>query len=195
MRFEIKFLIIALLSLAIAVPVNAQQTNSKEQVQAQSHRVRVLQLQRQGDKLRYNKLQKELEQNKQLNTDQKKQIDELNVKLQAKAQEKARLAQVQAQAQQTAPVAVYARGGSCESYRGLVAQYSWNVNIALAIMRAESGCNPNAVSPTNDHGLMQLHGQAVYDPAANIAIAYAKYAARGWQPWTAYNTGSYLRFL
>lgn len=66
-------------------------------------------------------------------------------------------------------------GGSCEDYRGLVSQYSWNADTALLVMSLESGCDPNAVSPTNDHGLFQLNGQPVYDPAQNIAIAYGKY--------------------
>jgi hypothetical protein len=97
---------------------------------------------------------------------------------------------------------VYAVG--CELYRSLISQYSWNVNVAMAIMQAESGCNPNAANWTDSHstckgsfGLFQIacfSGQ-VYDPAQNISIAYQKYQARGWQPWGAYTNGSYLKYL
>ena len=78
----------------------------------------------------------------------------------------------------------------CEKYRSEVAKYNWNVNIVLAIMKAESGCNPNAVGPTNDHGLMQLHGIPIYDPADNIAYAYnEKYMKGGFSHWTVCTKG------
>lgn len=95
---------------------------------------------------------------------------------------------------------VYAIG--CELYRPLISQYSWNVSVAMAVMQAESGCNPNAANWADSHstcsgsfGLFQIacfSGQ-VYDPAQNIAIAYQKYQARGWQPW--YNTAVKLGIL
>jgi hypothetical protein len=82
--------------------------------------------------------------------------------------------------------------GVCEQYRPLVAQYQWNVEVALAVMKAESGCNPNAANWNDSHagcrgsfGLFQIacfDGQ-VYDPAKNVAIAFRKYQARKWQPW------------
>lgn len=85
----------------------------------------------------------------------------------------------------------------CEQYRALVAQYSWNVNVAMAVMQAESGCRPNAENPeahydargnficSGSYGLFQIscHGGVITDPAANIAAAWAKYQDRGWQPW------------
>ena len=78
--------------------------------------------------------------------------------------------------------------GKCEKYRSEAAKYSWNVEIALAVMFAESGCNPNAVSPTNDHGLMQLHAIPIYDPVKNIAYAYTeKYLKGGWSHWSVCN--------
>jgi hypothetical protein len=69
----------------------------------------------------------------------------------------------------------------CENYRPLIEQYDWPVEGAMRTMKAESECDPNAVSPTDDHGLFQLHGRPVYDPAENIAIAYGMYvnARRG----------------
>jgi len=81
-------------------------------------------------------------------------------------------------------------GGNCEQYRGWVSQYSWNTDIALAVMYAESGCNPNAISPTNDHGLFQLHNIRIYGEAENIAYAYnEKYMKGGWKHWVVCTKG------
>lgn len=85
---------------------------------------------------------------------------------------------------------------SCEQYLPIIRQYEWDHSIAYAIMKAESGCNPNAISPTNDHGLFQLHGIAEYIPAKNIEIAYKeKYLKGGWKHWTVYKTGTYKKYL
>lgn len=97
-----------------------------------------------------------------------------------------------------APVQVAKLPTNCEAYRSLVAKYNWNVNVAMNVMRAESGCNPYAVNRTDNHkvcmgsyGLFQIscHSGAVYDPAANVSIAYSKYQARGWQPWGVCTSG------
>lgn len=90
--------------------------------------------------------------------------------------------------------------GGCASYDSLFRQYDWDVSVAEAICQAESGGNPNAVSPPNydglrDYGLMQIHGQAILNPSANIARAHQKYLSQGWNAWTTYNTGDYLAFL
>jgi hypothetical protein len=96
----------------------------------------------------------------------------------------------------TPPAPTYAVG--CEHYRQLVSKYSWNVEVAMAVMSAESGCNPMAANTTDNHivctgsfGLFQIscHSGQVYDPAQNIAIAWAKYSARGWQPWGVCTSG------
>lgn len=91
---------------------------------------------------------------------------------------------------QTAPKPVPATFPvGCENYRKEVSKYAWNVEEALLVMSKESGCNPYAVSPTNDHGLFQLNNQAVYDPAQNIAIAFGKWKnpRLGTQPnWSAW---------
>lgn len=88
---------------------------------------------------------------------------------------------------------VVTQPGNCESYRPLVAQYDWNVDVAMNVMRVESGCNPNAANLKDNHqvcigsyGLFQIscHGGKIFDPAANVAAAYSKYSARGWQPWS-----------
>lgn len=90
-----------------------------------------------------------------------------------------------------------------EQWRGLVGQYDWPVDIALAIMACESGGNPTASSPTDDHGLMQIHnglslyGAAIYDPAFNIKVAYEKkYKTKnGWRHWTTYKNGCYQKYI
>ena len=59
-----------------------------------------------------------------------------------------------------------------------------NVDAVLSVMRCESGGDPEAVSPTDDHGLMQinrvnhvrfqwLYGDAAnpYDPVQNLVVA------------------------
>lgn len=106
---------------------------------------------------------------------------------------------------QPAPIPPPVAPVGCEAYRSILAQYDWNVNTALAVMQAESGCRPAVVSSTCDHGLMQInciHSDLVggdlsklNDPATNIRIAYSLYRERGWLPWTAYTSGAYLKYL
>jgi len=85
---------------------------------------------------------------------------------------------------------------TCDSYASYFEQYSWNVNTAIAICQAESSGNPNAISPTSDFGLMQLHDIDILNPAENIAYAYYhKYLTQGWQAWTTYNDGAYAAYL
>lgn len=101
-----------------------------------------------------------------------------------------------------------ATGGNCEQYRSLVERYDWNVELALAVMRAESGCNPDGINwqdghngCTGSYGLYQvacLHfneNQDKLDVETNIAVAYRIYERSGWQPWAAYTNGSYLKFI
>lgn len=87
----------------------------------------------------------------------------------------------------------------CENYRELVSQYNWNVSIALAVMKAESGCNPNAVGdrhiPPVSCGLFQIRTLAgrptceqLKDPATNVAWAWKLYQASGWKPWSVCRT-------
>lgn len=135
---------------------------------------------------------------------QKQEIEKLKVDVQARAAKKAQLAAVKTVVPVVTTVVKAARSGNCELYRPLVSQYSWNVSVAMAVMQAESGCNPNAANLTDSHatckgsfGLFQIacfDGQ-VYDPAQNIAVAWRKYQARNWQPWGAFTNGSYLKYL
>lgn len=87
----------------------------------------------------------------------------------------------------------------CEHYRHLIEQYNWNVNVFLAIAKAESGCNPLAVGDTNpirgvlapSCGLFQVRTlssrpscEALKDPATNIAWAYRIYQGQGYGAWS-----------
>lgn len=88
----------------------------------------------------------------------------------------------------------------CAAYVPLLQQYDWNISVMAAVMQAESNCNPNAVNPVNydgvgDYGLMQLHGQEIYNPADNVAHAYAIWQRQGYKAWSTYNNGAYLRYL
>ena len=95
--------------------------------------------------------------------------------------------------------------GVCERYLPLVQKYKWDSKIALAVMKAESGCNPSAdnsglnTDGTDDKGLMQINSIHVtsglikdkdrFVPEKNIRAAYAIYTGSGWSAWSAYNNG------
>ena len=93
----------------------------------------------------------------------------------------------------------------CEAYRPLIEQYDWDNRIAMAVMQAESGCNPNAHSPTADRGLMQVNAvhadmvdydlDRLFNPNTNVSVAYRIYLSQGWHGWSTYNSGAYLRYL
>lgn len=98
--------------------------------------------------------------------------------------------------------------GVCGQYRTIVEQYDWDVNLILAIMKAESGCKPDSINWSDGHngctgsyGLMQLaclhfsEGQDKLDVVTNIAVAYKVYVGSGLTAWSAYTNGSYLKFL
>lgn len=90
----------------------------------------------------------------------------------------------------------------CENYRSLVSQYRWNVDVALAVMKAESGCNPTRHNWGDRHrtclgsfGLFQVgcvHGYTVAyleNPAQNIAAAWKIYQGSGWKAWGVCTSG------
>ena len=65
----------------------------------------------------------------------------------------------------------------------------------LCIIGRESQWRPWAVSPTDDHGLVQLHRPSwqryfgdrwalVYDPVANVRMGYRVYRIQGFRAWT-----------
>lgn len=70
-----------------------------------------------------------------------------------------------------------------------------DARIALAVFKAESGLRCDSVSPTNDHGVAQLHGKPIYDCTENLLEAKRMFDRRGWQPWVAYNSGAYKKYL
>ena len=83
-----------------------------------------------------------------------------------------------------------------EQWRGLVESIfpAFAVDNVLCIMLHESGGRADVVSPTDDHGLMQLNrvnhwrleGRSPYDPVANLEVAYAlSGGGTSWGPWVA----------
>lgn len=77
----------------------------------------------------------------------------------------------------------------------------------LAIARAESNCNPRSdntglnINGTYDYGLFQInsvHGYSrniLANPAKNTEIAFKIWQLQGYQAWSAYNNGTYLKFM
>lgn len=100
----------------------------------------------------------------------------------------------------TAPTA--SSSGGCELVRNYT---NWNVDVAYAVCMAESGGNTNAANYNDNHGscigsfgLMQLACFWIpnpTDPNANIAKANEIWSRSGWQPWGAYTSGKYLKYL
>lgn len=95
----------------------------------------------------------------------------------------------------------------CEEFREIVEKYPWNSKVMLAIMRAESGCNPRSdnsglnTNGTYDYGLFQInsvHGYSrnvLANPAKNTEIAFKIWQSQGYRAWAVYNNGSYLKFI
>lgn len=68
--------------------------------------------------------------------------------------------------------------------------------MAAEIAMAESGGNPNAISPTNDFGLWQINGSngalATLNPLQNAKSAITlSNNGTNWGPWTTYHSGAY----
>jgi hypothetical protein len=103
-------------------------------------------------------------------------------------------------AQPSAPVAVGASG-----YYGCMAlETLWGAEggnpaaafTAAEIAMAESGGNPNAVSPTSDYGLWQVNASngalATLNPYANARSAIALSGnGTNWSAWTTFTSGAY----
>ena len=92
---------------------------------------------------------------------------------------------------------------NCGGWEGLVAEFFPDeVGTACRVLVCESQGNPNAVSPTDDHGLMQLNRPSwqrrfqevtgvpffdgVYDPVLNLRFAAWLRNAAGWNQWACY---------
>jgi nucleoid-associated protein YgaU len=68
--------------------------------------------------------------------------------------------------------------------------------MAAEIAMAESGGNPNAISPTDDFGLWQINGSngslATLNPFQNAKSAITlSDNGTNWNPWTTYHSGAY----
>ena len=68
--------------------------------------------------------------------------------------------------------------------------------MAAEVAMAESGGDPNAISPTADYGLWQInasHGaEATLNPQGNAEAAVAISSdGSDWGAWTTYTTGAY----
>jgi len=68
--------------------------------------------------------------------------------------------------------------------------------MAAEIAMAESGGNPNAISPTDDFGLWQINGSngslATLNPFQNAKSAITlSDNGTNWNPWTTYTSGAY----
>ena len=96
---------------------------------------------------------------------------------------------------QTASQGMY----SCSSLEQLWEQAggsSADALMAAKIAMAESGGNPNAISPTADYGLWQINASngalATLNPAQNAKSAITLSAdGTNWGPWTTYTSGAY----
>lgn len=91
------------------------------------------------------------------------------------------------------------KSAKLEPWKAEIAAYictkSWDCRTAVAVAYAESGLNCGAKSPTNDHGVFQLHKQQIYDCRANVDRAYEMWKRRGWQPWSAWKSGRFKKYL
>jgi hypothetical protein len=79
-------------------------------------------------------------------------------------------------------------GSFSQNWRETVCSYNWDCSWALSVIACESGGNPNAYNPAGPYvGLFQLldPSRSLFDPAANIAAAYAKYQRQGRRAWGA----------
>ena len=103
--------------------------------------------------------------------------------------------------------------GGCERFQPLLEKYDWDVRTMLAIMRAESGCDPNVTDDTSLTFIQngRTYGYSVslfqvrilpgrehcdgHDPATNIACAYHVWKSQGYKAWSVYTSGKYLKYL
>ena len=194
MKLEKPFLVAAFVALVVALPVYST-------LQAHANQLKIERNDSAAKQLRIQSVERQLEEKQHEIEQQKQKEDELNKQLQSKraAQVTVASAAPVQQVPASAPVAVLA-SVHCTAYSGLISQYNWPVATMTAICQAESGGNPNAVSPLNydglrDYGLFQIHGEAILDPAANVARAYGKYTSQGLGAWSVYNNGRYLSYL
>lgn len=195
MKLEKAFIFLVITSLLATIPITIGLGKRADQIKIERNQNQHLRWQVDSVEKHQQKAQEKLEQEQKENQDLKKHNKRLKKRLQAKL-ERRQQAKVAANKPKPSPA-----GGSCESYRPLVAKYDWDVNVAMAIMQAESSCIPDNVGGPNwngtyDHGLFQLNNVPIYDPAENVKYAYYnKYKQGGWGHWTVYKTGQYRKYL
>lgn len=77
-------------------------------------------------------------------------------------------------------------------------------DVAIAIAKAESGLKPQATGYNNngsvDRGIFQInsihgYGEELYNPETNLKIARKIYEKNGWNAWSTYKSGAYLKHL
>lgn len=99
----------------------------------------------------------------------------------------------------------------CEPYLSLVEKYDWDVKVMMAIMQAESSCNPSSVGDNYpirgvlapSCGLFQVRTvsaargtcEQLKDPAFNIEKAYGIFKGQGLTAWSVYSNKKYLNYL
>lgn len=72
------------------------------------------------------------------------------------------------------------------------------IRVEHQLMRAESGCNPNAHNPSGATGLLQVMPfwakrcggtpDRLYEPQFNVSCARIVYGLSGWGAWSTYRT-------
>lgn len=150
-----------------------------------------------------NNLRNEVKQGRDEQTKTDQQLNNQIKDLQSRKEEKQReLAKVQSSERLASQRPVLTARGDIEAY--VIAVFGANAHIALAIMQAESGGNPSAISSTLDYGVFQIHAsshpqwsiQQLLDYKTNINAAFViSSGGTNWRPWTTYTSGKYLRFL
>ena len=139
--------------------------------------------------------ERQVKQGEEFQKELDKRFDKLEkdiLKLNSKVLSTTKTSQTAIPTPTTKQAVVYPIG--CEKYRSEVAKYNWNTDIVLAVAYGESGCRSDAVSPTQDFGLLQInqvHAHRVngdltqlLNPKINIKVAYQIYSEQGWCPWT-----------
>ena len=192
--------------ITIAIVILVTQNDITEQLKLEKIDNAELQLNIQTRETQVEQLESELREvidDSERTTEEKEaEIERLRQELQAKHEREA-LAQASPEpVSEPETVQVAHTKADCS----LVYNYNnWNADTAYAVCMAESGGNPNAVNMNDNHGvcrgsygLMQLacfHTDNPIDPHENLRVANRIYAEQGWQPWGAWSSGAFYRYM
>lgn len=126
------------------------------------------------------------------------------------------VAQPQVVQENTVTPVVTSTEPNCNAYDALITENfgADQLNTAKAVMRAESGCRPDAVGDNHityvqngisygmSCGLFQIRilpgrdtCEAYKDPIHAIKKAGLMFKSSGWQPWSAYTNGKYKQYM